>query len=728
MDKKILRLLIVDDSPDDAELATAALRKAKYMLKTQRVQDLAAMQTALEKSTWDMVLCEVRLGHLNGQMVLDFLKRDEHHVPLIIFTHNAVEADVVKLMQVGALDVVRKDEAFRLGPVIERELRVADERRDWRTMAQKLNELENTHRTVVESSRDAIGYCQDGMHIDANPMYLALFGYSQGELEGVPVMNLIDKSDQPRFKDYLRKGGKEGQEFTATKKDGSQMHVELHISTVTMNGEASMQIIASDISKRKAAESRLQYLNQHDPLTGLYNRHHFIQTLNTTLEDVQKGKMTGGVIYLDLNQIKAINEEFGHAAGDRMLLRVARLFRDKLGDGAMLARFGGDEFTVLLSNQSEAEVNAVAESLRTTLKESALTESGKTFTLQCNFGVAMLNKNAPNTQKLLADVYRAAHPASPKSAAPDVREAPAAIAPVAAVAAKPTPVPAAAPTPAPAPIAAKRAATIDSSDPWAARLQTALTKNAFELFYQPIVNLHGEAAEYFEVLVRLKDENGDIIPAGDFMSAAESTGLAPAIDMWVTQRSIEALKELHSENRRATFFVNLCPSTLREPDLIVQTQKYLRAMNIKPHYLSFETDESALLKAPAEARSFLQAVRTLGCRFTVDNFGNNMTNLNQLRDLPFDSLKIAGQHIRDLASDKVAQASLKALIQVAKVMEKNVIAKSVERAEDLAALWNLGVDYVQGYYFQEAESHLSYQFAVDETVSSPDDAPRWASR
>jgi diguanylate cyclase (GGDEF)-like protein/PAS domain S-box-containing protein len=722
VDKKILRLLIVDDSPDDAEIATAALRKAKYMLKTQRVQDLAAMQGALEKSTWDVVLCEVRLSHLNAQMVLDFLKRDQHHVPLIVFTQTPAEADVVKLMQMGAFDVVRKDEAFRLSPVIERELRIAEERREWHAMAQKLNELETKHRAVVESARDAIGYCQDGMHIDANPMYQALFGYSQGELEGVPVMNLIEKSEQARFKDALRKGSQEPQEFTAIKKDGGQLHVELQMSTVTHHGETCVQIIASDISKRKVAESRLQYLNQHDPLTGLYNRHHFLQTLNSVLEDVQKGKASGGVVYLDLNQIKSINEEFGHAAGDRTLLRVARVFRDKLGDKIMLARFGGDEFAVLLLNQNESQINATAESLRTTLKENPLTESGKTFTLNCNFGVAMLSKDVSTTQKLMADAYRAAHPLQAVEPQPAAPSAPTA-APVAAPTA-PTPAPAPATTPTAAP---KRATPVNTSDPWAARLQTALNKNAFELHYQPIVNLHGEAAEYFEVLARLKDEDGRIIPAGEFMSAAVSTGLAPAIDMWITQRAIEALKELHGENRRATFFVNLCASTFREPDLIVQTQKHLRSMNIKPHYLSFEADESSLLASPAETRSFLQAVRTLGCRFTVDNFGNNMTNLNQLRDLPFDSLKIAGEHIRDLANDKVSQASLKALIQVAKVMEKHVIAKSVERAEDLAALWNLGVDYVQGHYFQEAESHLSYQFSADETIAS-DEPPRWASR
>ena len=241
------------------------------------------------------------------------------------------------------------------------------------------------------------------------------------------------------------------------------------------------------------------------------------------------------------------------------------------------------------------------------------------------------------------------------------------------------------------------------------------------------VDLYPAAREERSSL-RMLGEDGHPIPAGQFMVAAEQAGLAAAIDRWVVQRAIEALKELHGENRKATFFVNLCPSSFREPDLIVQTQKHLRAMNVKSKYLSFEADESALISAPAEARAFLQAVKTLGCRFTVDNLGNNMNNLNQLRDLPIDCLKIAGEHIRDLASDPVAQASLKALIQVAKAMDKQIIAKSVEKAEDLAALWNLNVDYVQGHYFQEANSGLAYEFGTEHSVSSGDDSPRWASR
>jgi len=740
VDKKILRLLIVDDSPDDAELSVAALRRSGYMLKTQRVQDLISMQAALEKSTWDVVLCEITLANFGAPMALDLLKRLHQNVPLIAFTRVIKETEVAKIMRAGALDVLRKDEAFRLGPVIERELRVAEERRAWHEMAQKLRDLEGKHRAVVEGAREAIGYCQDGMHIDANPTYLDLFGYSKGELEGVPVMNLVDKSDQPRFKEFLRKGGKDPQEFLAVKKDGARLHLEIATSPVSVNNEACTQIMVADISKRKAAESRLQYLNQHDSLTGLYNRHYFLQALNEAIDKARQGGPASGVIYLDLNQIKAVNEEFGHAAGDRMLLKVARVFRDKLGDQTLLARFGGDEFVVLLHDVGESQLKTTAESLSAALKENSFAESGKSFTLHCHFGTIVVGKETNDAQKLLSDVYHAAQPARANviAVAPAVLTAtPAPAAPIA------TPAPAAAaPAPTAKPVISTQTTKTEvlKTEPrrpapkpaaplgeWPARLQAALDKNAFELAYQPIVNLHGEPAELFEVLVRLTAGEGKTVSAGEFMAAADQAGLGPAIDRWVVQHAIEALRDLHREDRRATFFVNLCPASFREPELIVQAQKQLWAANIKPEYLSFEADEEAILAAPAEARTFMQAVRKLGCRFTVDNFGNNMSTLNQLRDLPLDCLKIAGTHISNLSDDDIAQTSLKALIQVAKALDKKIIAKSVEKAEDLAVLWNLGVDYVQGHYFQEAHSHLSYDFGGETTISSEIAPPQWAN-
>lgn len=723
MEKKILRLLIVDDSPDDTELAVATLRKAGYMLKNQRVQDLASMQAALDKGPWDVVLSEYTLPHFGAQLALDLVKRAHLDIPFIVVTRNIRDPDLVKIMRNGAQDVVLKNQSARLAPVVERELRVAEDRRQLRQMSQTLNEVESKNRAIIEGSREAICYCLDGMHIDANKAYLEMFGYEDlSELEGVPVLNLIDKTDHIRFKEYLRKISSQNpatpQEFLAAKKDANRFHAELAISAIMLNGENCIQFVVTDVSKRKAVENRLQYLNQHDPLTGLFNRHHFTQELTKALERVKEEDSQSALLYLDLNELKAINDTLGHAAGDRLLLKIARLFREKLGESTILARFSGDEFTALLHDMSEAQIKEAVAALLSALKETTFSEGGKTFRCDGTIGVVVIDKNSDSAQAVLNKAYQTCQHNRPQKPAPPPAAAPA-------------PAPTLAPVPAPEPPAAethKVAAILPgASMDWEVRLKTALEKDGFQLAYQPIVNLHGDPAEYFEVLLRLVGRHGELIHAGEFMSAAEHLGLLAKIDRWVIRQSVQSLAALHREGRQASFFVNLCPAALKDPELLSMLQKQLMSAHLKPEYLVLEADEPAVMASPADAAMFMQAVRKIGCRFSVDNFGNNLTTLNRLRDMPIDFLKIAGALIRNLSTDNLTRTSLKAIIDLAKSMNKQTIAKFVEKADDLGILWNLGFDYVQGNYFQQADSQLDYEFAGETTLSSDTSAPTWAA-
>jgi len=723
VEKKILRLLIVDDSPDDAELAVATLRKAGYMLKNQRVQDLASMQAALEKGAWDLILAEYTLPHFGAQLALDLIKRTGLETPFIVVARSIRDTDLVKIMRNGAHDVVLKTQSARLGPVVERELRVAEERRRFREISQSLQEMETKNRAIIEGSREAICYCQDGMHIDANKAYLEMFGYENfSEIEGVPALNLIDKSDHPRFKEYFRKASSPNpsppQEFLALKKDGSHFHAELVIAPIALNGENCTQFVVTDVSKRKAVENRLQYLNQHDPLTGLYNRHHFTQELTKVIETVKERDSQSALLYLDLHELKDINEALGHAAGDRQLLKIARLCRDKLGESCILARFSGDEFTALLHEMDESRIKEAVASLLMALKETSFTEGGKTFKCNGTIGMVIIDKNTESAQAILNKAYQTCQNNRPVKPAPAPADAPAPAA-MANVPALETPTH----HETPRTVEVRPGTAVD----WESRLKTALEKDGFQLAYQPIVNLHGDPAEYFEVLLRLVGRNNELIPAGQFLRTAEQLGLATAIDRWVVRQSIQSLAALHRDGRQASFFINLCPASLKDPELVSTLQKQIAAAHLKPGCVVLEADESAVTANTADAAMFMQMVHKIGCRFTVDNFGSNLNTLTRLRGMPIDFLKISGSLIRNLSTDKLTRTSLEALLELAKAMNKQTIAKFVEKADDLGALWNLGFDYVQGNYFQEADAQPDYAFADETTLSSDTTTPVWAA-
>ena len=692
MEKKILRALIIDDSPDDVEVTLTTLRKAGYTLKMQRVQDATGVQNALAKGEWDIVLCEFALPHFSAEVALELVKSAGLDTPFIVLTRAIKDTDLVRIMHAGARDVILKAQPARMPPVVTRELGVADLARQHRQIAQQLKEVEHKHRAVTEGSREAIGYCLDGMHIDANQAYLDVFGYENfGELEGIPVMNLIDKSDQARFKDYLRKVANQGpqpaQQFQAIRHDSSRFHVELTAAPITMHGEKCAQLLAEDISKRKTVEDKLQYLNQRDPLTGLYNRGTFLQELNKFVDLAKQGKAHGGLIYLDMAQLKEINTTFGHATGDRILVQAAKFFRDQFADIATLARFGGEEFTLLLPNGDEAALKQKVETISNYLKGLSLTKDGRTYTCNCVCGLALIDRNTASTQSVIATVFGLAKQAT------EIKK----------------PAPVAEPD---KPGAAKTSLDPAAVETWAARLRTALEKNEFHLTYQPIINLHGEPAEMFEVLLRLTGPNNEAIEPGQFMPAAEAAGLMPAIDRWVVDQSLRALAELQRQGRATSLFINLTPSAFKDADLMTLLINGLKEMKIKPESVVLEADEDAIIAHYADAKTFIQSAKKLGCRFTVDNFGTNLATLNQIRDLPVQFLKISGAIVRNLSTDRVSQASLKAVIELAQALDKQTIAKSVEKAEDMSILFNLGVDYVQGHYFQEADSQMNYEFGA----------------
>ena len=729
MEKKILRLLLVDDSPDDTETAVAVVRKGGFMIKSQRVQDLASMQTALEKSHWDVVLSEFAIPHFGAKMALDLVRQAGLDTPFIVLTREISDADLVQIMQAGARDVVLKSRAARLAPAISRELAVAEMTRAYQAATVTLQEVENKHRAVIEGSREAISYSQDGMHVNANKAYLALFGYENAEdLEGIPVLNLIDKNDHPRFKEMARKLAKgdavEAQEFVGVKQDGARFPVEFTLSPIVLNGENCTQIVVSDVSRRKAVESKLLYLNQHDPLTGLFNRHYFLQEVAKAVEQAKAGRGKSAVLHVNAGQMQDVNDALGYTAGDRLLIRLGKLLREQLGDDALLSRFGGDEFAALVSGADAARMDEILDSLRGALESNPFSEGGKSFPLQCDLNVAVIDNKTESAQQVLSRALRTV--SKPRPAAPAAEAEKPALHPAAPATPKP-----AAPAPEAAAVEAPRAKTTvpASAEAWRGRITNALHKNSFVLAYQPIVNLHGDAAEYFEVLVRMVGDNGELISPGEFMPAAQQVGLSMDLDRWVVRQAIEALSALHRDGRKASFFINICATAFIDKELLPLIGQTLFATGVKHKYVIFEGDEAAIASAPTAAGTFIKAVHQLGCRFSVDNFGKRPHALELMRGMALNFVKVDGEIVRNLVTDPVNQDSLRAIIDVAKTLNAQTIAKSVEKAENLAMLWNFGLDYVQGNYFQEADTHLSYEYTGETTLASDaPQGPNWANR
>lgn len=705
---KILRVLILDESPDDAEQASAALRQAGYMLKTQRLETGVAVEQNLDSNQWDLILCAHGLANLPARQVVELAARKQPFAPVVVLARRIADDELHQLMQAGARDVVIKGQWGRLLPAVERELAVAHERRAWIETREALHQLESRYRTMIEASLESISYVQDGMHMDANQSYLKLFGCENVEqLKEIPLLNLIDKQDQARFKAALRKpeGADKAQEFLAVTVSGTRIPVEVAMSPLTINGEQSVQIVATDVSKRKALEVKLQSMHQRDPLTGLSNRTHFLGALADAL------KTPGGVLFgLTVNQLATLNQTLGHTACDRLLVQIARQLRELAGNQTPVARITGGQFAVLL----DAKAAAGAETLVKKLNEmfATLTASEGERTVKPDVTILQLRLEAQHKdrQAIMDQVFKA-----------EIQTAPAAFTPPPA---KATVAPTA-PAAAVAPVAPHRTPALEPAAPqtgadWREAVQNALAHNQMQLLFQPIINLHGEPRCFYEAQLMLRTLDGKVIPSAEYLPSAEAAGLGSKIDRSLMLNVIDTLSKYQLEGRPGIAFVKLSSTAVQDNALLAAVQMHMKATGLDPSNLILQLDETVLAQHLQAARSFIEKARAMGIGITVDNFTGQAVSLEVLAGMHIDFFGV------NCGPNGLTEDDLATAIDAGLALDRMVLAKQIEDADIFTALFSRGVHYVQGDYLQPASPGLDYSFETEQTLASDEPlAPTW---
>ncbi|MDH5631815.1 MAG: EAL domain-containing protein [Gammaproteobacteria bacterium] len=723
MSKKILRLLVVDDYPDDADALARNLRIARFMLKSHRVVDAPGLQDALKDNKWDVVVSEFNLKAFNARLALDVVRNASPNTPFIVYTKGISDDEMTDIMNAGARDVVNKSRPARIVPAIERELATAEYVKEYDRAMQAMKQLEHKLEAMANNPNDAVSYVHDGVHIDANQNYLDLFGYENlEELEIVPALNLIDKDDHHLFKDYLRKVSKgievrESPEFKATRKDGKRIDIEISAGKVTHNNHDCIQIKVNDISKRKMAEDRLHYLSQHDPLTGLYNRHYFAKLLGDVIGEAREQQTHSALLFVDLYDLVAINSEMGYTAGDLALVKISSEFKELLGENAIIARISGDAFTILLTNQGEAVAKNTAADIEARLHNLVLNEHGKTHSCSCVICINMVTSESGDAHELLDQGVRQCEEKRPKPAAVVQSTAPE---PVAVSTADITPdtAPVEAPVPAPQP----EVAVMSELGKDIAR---ALIDNRFRLFYQPIIDLQGGGNEKFEVYIRMISANGEILTPDKFLDEAEKTGQMQAIDRWVADAAIRSMAALHNEGRRTRFFINLSVQAYEDSGLSPIIKQALNETLVDPQYAVFEIDAPELAERSTIIHQMVSDICELGCSISLDN---SLPDLSTALSLPRHSvrfIKLAADTISKTMSNNASKETMMSMMEMARKLDIEVIAKGIEDAGNLPDIWSSGIQYVQGDYFQPATDDLDFEFDTGDEAELSSDTSSW---
>jgi len=683
--EEALRLIVIDDSSNDAEVVSSMLRNAGNAVRTERAEDDEDLRTLLAQQSWDMVLTKAELPHFTALDALHLIKQMESDVSLVVLTDEVDDSAIGNILKAGARDVVSLQQPSLLVHTLKREFGDVQKRRRHRECETLLQETNRRAQGLVDSSRDAIAYVHEGMYIYANESYLQMFGYSAlEEIEGMPLMDMVSPDHHAKFKEFLRgylKSQSSGDtlDVQGRKTDGQEFNITMEFSPASYEGEPCIQIIIRDQTMSKELEQKLESLSKHDLLTGAYNRQYFMGALQNV---VGRSDQHGAVLYVAPDDFKTIRERVGIAGSDQVVTDFAKLLMQNLpGEADLVARFDSDIFTVLLHGAEDEAAQQFGRTVLKAIEDCIFDAAGQSVSLTGSIGIALYHEDIHEPQELIARTEKAYRKAVARGNSLHLYN------------------------PVEEGMAEKEQTSLRVK-----QLKVALRDNRFQLLYQPVVSLHGDAIENYEVLLRMLDDGDQHILPEEFLPAAEQAGLMGAIDRWVLAHTVKALVERKREGKETNFFIKLSSSSLKDDKLLTWLRDLLKAAKVDGSNITLEMNEADASSNLKIVIPLIEGLHQLRIKVGLDHFGLAANFANLLRHCDADYLKIDGSLIRGLAHSPDNQTRVREITAMAKEGEKKTIAEFVEDANTLATLWSCGIDYIQGYFLQEPVAEMNYDF------------------
>ena len=497
---------------------------------------------------------------------------------------------------------------------------------------------------------------------------LAQLGTLLFEESRLDAGNLVEHS--------LREGGLPEQFKTLILMQGERREIYLEPNAAPIrdqNGHAfGVVLVLRDVTQTHELANQLSHQATHDALTGIFNRREFEYRIKQAIHDAQVSGSEHTLLYMDLDQFKVINDTCGHIAGDELLKQYTAQLVDLLRQDDILARIGGDEFGLLLQNSTTQQALVTTNKILELTQHFRFAWEDKTFTIGISIGLININRQSKSVLHIMSRVDAACHMA---------KEA-----------------------------GRNRIYVHDEADQalharhgemeWTPRITKALEEQRMVLHYQSIVHRDAPAdlASHYEILIRMIDESGKLTAPGAFLPAAERYNLIATIDRWVVSTYFRWLAE-HPGHLHALELgsVNLSGHSLGDDGCLTHIENQLREFAIPPEKICFEITETEAIANLSKATNFINRLKSIGCKFALDDFGSGFSSYAYLKQLPVDFLKIDGMFVKDIATDPADYAMVESINHIGHVMGRKTIAEFVENQRIMDTLSQLGVDYMQGY-------------------------------
>jgi diguanylate cyclase (GGDEF)-like protein/PAS domain S-box-containing protein len=664
-------LIVLSAVRDPAEAINSALRRAGQPVQCTWLPTLRDLGDALTQLNPELII-QAADSDEELSAAVGFVNQLAPEVPLLLLASEASEARIATAMALGARDVITVANQQRLQAVVLRELGAARIQRELTASVKSQRAARTQLDTVLERSNDAIIQVQEGIVIEANPAWHELSGVEEG-LTGQPVMDLFEESTHAALRGALAaclqgRWNNHALRANALLPDGTVLPVEVSMALGEHDGEPCVRLVVPSRPRQelKAPVARTEVAASD----GMLARTELLTALAERLSRPSPGGMRC-VALIRTDKFAALERTVGVAASEAVFSEQARLVRESLHPKELAGRFGGVRFLALLERGNENDINAWAEQLLVRVQKHVMRIDEKEVSVTCSIGLAVVTPGQLRLDAVILDALECCR----KSVTRGGNQS----------------------------LMTDRADTehrVMSYDKvWVKHIKAALMENRFRLVQQPIASLQGENPGMFDVLVRMIDHQGKEVLPSEFMAAAARNDLMKNIDRWVVGASLS----FAAQKKPECLFVRLSRETASDPGFIEWLDNHLRSSRAEPRRLCFQVNEESAATHLSEIKALAARLRERKFRFALEGFGSGRDSLGLLEAVPLDFVKIDGTLVQGLRSDPKMQLRARALIEAATRRSIQTIGERVEDANTMAVLWQLGVQYIQGYFVHQPE-------------------------
>lgn len=684
IDAQAIRVLILDDSQNNAERLVSVLRNAGHATRAHRVSSVEDLHESLQQS-WDLCLACTETSFMTAADACLIISQ-AYDIPFILLSDKDDCETRTEALRTGMQDVVLASSDTLLVLVVKRELANLSARRQRRITERSLKETEKRCQLLLDSSVDAIAYVLDGMHIYANRSYTQMFGYDDpDDLAAEPMLGLIAGKDQDSFKEFIRHYAAQGEygemRCTAVDSDGKEFPVMLSFSPANYDGEPCTQVVIRAETASAEFEEKLKAMASHDLVTGLFNRSWFQEQLDRASQLAVTNGQPSTLVYISIDNFGALQADIGIGGSDLLLADLAQILRGFFSEDALLARFGDDACSILLEGKEPEVVAGQLTSLLKQIESHLFEANSRTIRITASIGVSCISETNPEPTQSIERAHRLAEQVSQAGGN-----------------------------------ALKVFNPLEELEHMAnrgniiAQIRHALETDAFKLEFQPVISLRGDSAEHYEAFLRLLNNQGEEIPPTEFQSAAQESGLAMDIERWLISRSVTLLAQHRSKGADTRLILNLSSASLQDPEIVKWISALLKETRLPADALIFQFNDADANNYLKHAKVLTESLQSIHARISLSNFGGALNPYAVLKHLPVDYVKIDESFSSDLNNpDNVEQ--LKEMIATLHNQGKLTIVSNVDSAIMMPTLWQAGVNYIQGNYLQPPSDSMNYSFS-----------------